>query len=203
MPPRLARGNASRARVRVLIAVAIGGAVGTVFGLITARLELARAILDPATMTAGTVPILEGRLACHRNASLPVPLGKEHPPTEYGARPPARLVDRPLRLPSRRRPCRPFVFEHAGRPAAKPRPPGLRTHEAAEAIALLVARNYAAQRVFRAAGGRAASGILAGSRSTSRCKPGDGAVRCSFSPCAAQIGTPLDHSRLAKAFTCR
>jgi len=42
----------------VLIAVAIGGAVGTVFGLITARFELARAILDPVTMTAGTVPIL-------------------------------------------------------------------------------------------------------------------------------------------------
>jgi ABC-type nitrate/sulfonate/bicarbonate transport system permease component len=42
----------------VLIAVAIGGAVGTLFGLITARFELARAILDPVTMTAGTVPIL-------------------------------------------------------------------------------------------------------------------------------------------------
>jgi ABC-type nitrate/sulfonate/bicarbonate transport system permease component len=42
----------------VLIAVAIGGAVGTVFGLITARFELVRAILDPVTMTAGTVPIL-------------------------------------------------------------------------------------------------------------------------------------------------
>lgn len=42
----------------VLIAVAIGGAIGTVFGLITARFELARAILDPVAMTAGTVPIL-------------------------------------------------------------------------------------------------------------------------------------------------
>jgi len=42
----------------VLIAVVIGGAVGTVFGLIAARFELARAILDPVTMTAGTVPIL-------------------------------------------------------------------------------------------------------------------------------------------------
>jgi ABC-type nitrate/sulfonate/bicarbonate transport system permease component len=42
----------------VLIAVVIGGAVGTLFGLITARFELARAILDPVTMTAGTVPIL-------------------------------------------------------------------------------------------------------------------------------------------------
>jgi len=42
----------------VLIAVAIGGAVGTLFGLITVRFELARAILDPVAMTAGTVPIL-------------------------------------------------------------------------------------------------------------------------------------------------
>jgi ABC-type nitrate/sulfonate/bicarbonate transport system permease component len=42
----------------VLIAVAIGGAIGTVSGLITARFELARAIIDPVAMTAGTVPIL-------------------------------------------------------------------------------------------------------------------------------------------------
>ncbi len=42
----------------VLVAVAIGSIVGTVGGLITARFELARAVLDPILLTMGTIPIL-------------------------------------------------------------------------------------------------------------------------------------------------
>lgn len=42
----------------VLIAVAAGSLVGTVGGLITARFDLARAVLDPILLTMGTIPIL-------------------------------------------------------------------------------------------------------------------------------------------------
>ncbi len=42
----------------VLIAVAIGSLVGTIGGLVTARFELARAVLDPILLTMGTIPIL-------------------------------------------------------------------------------------------------------------------------------------------------
>jgi ABC-type nitrate/sulfonate/bicarbonate transport system permease component len=42
----------------VLIAVVIGGVLGTVWGLFTARLALARAISDPLLNTIGTIPIL-------------------------------------------------------------------------------------------------------------------------------------------------
>ncbi|MGH6943376.1 MAG: ABC transporter permease [Geminicoccaceae bacterium] len=42
----------------VLVAVALGGIVGTVGGLVTARFDLARAVLDPILLTMGTIPIL-------------------------------------------------------------------------------------------------------------------------------------------------
>jgi ABC-type nitrate/sulfonate/bicarbonate transport system permease component len=42
----------------VLVAVAIGSIVGTIGGLVTARFELARAVLDPILLTMGTIPIL-------------------------------------------------------------------------------------------------------------------------------------------------
>jgi ABC-type nitrate/sulfonate/bicarbonate transport system permease component len=42
----------------VLVAVAAGSIVGTIGGLITARFELARAVLDPILLTMGTIPIL-------------------------------------------------------------------------------------------------------------------------------------------------
>lgn len=42
----------------VLIAVALGALGGTVGGLVTARFERVRAIIDPVLMTAGTIPIL-------------------------------------------------------------------------------------------------------------------------------------------------
>lgn len=42
----------------VLIALALGGAVGTIGGLVTGRFEKVRAVLDPVLMTAGTIPIL-------------------------------------------------------------------------------------------------------------------------------------------------
>jgi ABC-type nitrate/sulfonate/bicarbonate transport system permease component len=42
----------------VFIAVLVGGIVGVVAGLISARFSLARAVVDPIMLTAGTVPIL-------------------------------------------------------------------------------------------------------------------------------------------------
>lgn len=42
----------------VLIAVALGAAVGTIGGLVSGRFENVRAVLDPVLMTAGTIPIL-------------------------------------------------------------------------------------------------------------------------------------------------
>ena len=42
----------------VLIAVAIGGVLGTLLGLATARMALLRAIIDPVVSTVGTIPIL-------------------------------------------------------------------------------------------------------------------------------------------------
>lgn len=42
----------------VLIAVVIGAAIGTLLGLVTARVALIRAIVDPILNTVGTIPIL-------------------------------------------------------------------------------------------------------------------------------------------------
>jgi ABC-type nitrate/sulfonate/bicarbonate transport system permease component len=42
----------------VLMAVLIGGAVGIVAGLVTARSSIVRALLDPIVLTLGTIPIL-------------------------------------------------------------------------------------------------------------------------------------------------
>ena len=42
----------------VLIAVGLGATVGVVCGLVTARFDLVRAVIDPVLMTAGTIPIL-------------------------------------------------------------------------------------------------------------------------------------------------
>src|SRR5690606_35537006 len=42
----------------VLFAVAIGTVMGTVVGLVTARIDLLRRIFDPVLMIAGTIPIL-------------------------------------------------------------------------------------------------------------------------------------------------
>ena len=42
----------------VLIAVALGASVGTVCGLVTARFDLVRAVIDPVLMVLGTIPIL-------------------------------------------------------------------------------------------------------------------------------------------------
>jgi ABC-type nitrate/sulfonate/bicarbonate transport system permease component len=42
----------------VVIAVTIGSVLGAVTGLVTARFRLARSIIDPVVLTAGTVPIL-------------------------------------------------------------------------------------------------------------------------------------------------
>jgi ABC-type nitrate/sulfonate/bicarbonate transport system permease component len=42
----------------VLMAVVIGGAIGIVAGLITARSSLVRAALDPIALTLGTIPII-------------------------------------------------------------------------------------------------------------------------------------------------
>jgi ABC-type nitrate/sulfonate/bicarbonate transport system permease component len=42
----------------VLVAVAVGSIVGTIGGLVTARFELVRAVLDPILLTMGTIPIL-------------------------------------------------------------------------------------------------------------------------------------------------
>ena len=42
----------------VVIAVTIGSVFGAVIGLVTARFRLARSIIDPVVLTAGTVPIL-------------------------------------------------------------------------------------------------------------------------------------------------
>jgi ABC-type nitrate/sulfonate/bicarbonate transport system permease component len=42
----------------VLVAVALGGLAGTLAGLVTARFQIVRAILDPILMTMGTIPIL-------------------------------------------------------------------------------------------------------------------------------------------------
>jgi ABC-type nitrate/sulfonate/bicarbonate transport system permease component len=42
----------------VLIALAISCVVGIALGLVTARIELLRSILDPVVLTAGTIPIL-------------------------------------------------------------------------------------------------------------------------------------------------
>ena len=42
----------------VIVSVLLGGVFGTVAGLITARMPLARAILDPILTTVGTIPIL-------------------------------------------------------------------------------------------------------------------------------------------------
>jgi ABC-type nitrate/sulfonate/bicarbonate transport system permease component len=51
-------GSVAYTASNVLIAVALGGLVGTVSGLVTARFRLAQAVLDPVLMTAGTIPIL-------------------------------------------------------------------------------------------------------------------------------------------------
>lgn len=42
----------------VLMAVGIGGVIGTVLGLVTARSSLVRSVFDPVVLTLGTVPIL-------------------------------------------------------------------------------------------------------------------------------------------------
>jgi len=42
----------------VLVSVAIGATIGTVTGLASARFRLAREIIDPIVLTAGTIPIL-------------------------------------------------------------------------------------------------------------------------------------------------
>ncbi|WP_340109375.1 ABC transporter permease [Pikeienuella sp. HZG-20] len=42
----------------VFVSVLLGGAIGAVLGLFTARVMLARAILDPILTTVGTIPIL-------------------------------------------------------------------------------------------------------------------------------------------------
>jgi ABC-type nitrate/sulfonate/bicarbonate transport system permease component len=42
----------------VLVAVVLGAAIGTFLGLVTARVALIRAILDPIVSTVGTIPIL-------------------------------------------------------------------------------------------------------------------------------------------------
>ena len=42
----------------VLIAVALGASVGTVCGLVTARFDLIRSVIDPVLMVLGTIPIL-------------------------------------------------------------------------------------------------------------------------------------------------
>ena len=42
----------------VMMAVLIGGAIGTLLGLVTARAPLVRAFFDPIVLTLGTVPIL-------------------------------------------------------------------------------------------------------------------------------------------------
>jgi ABC-type nitrate/sulfonate/bicarbonate transport system permease component len=42
----------------VVIAVIVGSVLGAVTGLVTARFRLARSIVDPVVLTAGTVPIL-------------------------------------------------------------------------------------------------------------------------------------------------
>ena len=44
--------------VNVFVAVLVGGFVGAIAGLVSARFSLARAIVDPIMLTAGTVPIL-------------------------------------------------------------------------------------------------------------------------------------------------
>jgi ABC-type nitrate/sulfonate/bicarbonate transport system permease component len=51
-------GNLIYTAENVLLAMAIGAALGIVGGLISARLSLFRAILDPVMMTAATIPIL-------------------------------------------------------------------------------------------------------------------------------------------------
>jgi len=42
----------------VLIAVALGAALGILGGLVSARFRLVRAVIDPVAMTAGTIPML-------------------------------------------------------------------------------------------------------------------------------------------------
>lgn len=42
----------------VFVAVLLGGFIGTVSGLMAARLSLVRAVIDPVALTAGTIPIL-------------------------------------------------------------------------------------------------------------------------------------------------
>ena len=44
--------------VNVLIAVALGAGVGTVCGLVSARFDLVRSVIDPVLMVLGTIPIL-------------------------------------------------------------------------------------------------------------------------------------------------
>lgn len=44
--------------INALMAVLIGGTIGTVAGLVTARSSLIRAILDPIVLTLGTIPII-------------------------------------------------------------------------------------------------------------------------------------------------
>jgi ABC-type nitrate/sulfonate/bicarbonate transport system permease component len=51
-------GNLLYTSENVLIAVAAGAAIGILFGLLSARFSLFRAVVDPIMMTAGTVPIL-------------------------------------------------------------------------------------------------------------------------------------------------
>jgi len=42
----------------VLLAVAVGGTVGTLSGLSSARIRIVREVIDPIVLTAGTIPIL-------------------------------------------------------------------------------------------------------------------------------------------------
>jgi ABC-type nitrate/sulfonate/bicarbonate transport system permease component len=51
-------GNLIYTTENVAIAVTIGSAIGILAGLLSARIGLIRAIIDPVMMTAGTVPIL-------------------------------------------------------------------------------------------------------------------------------------------------
>jgi ABC-type nitrate/sulfonate/bicarbonate transport system permease component len=51
-------GNLLYTMENVCLALVIGTAIGGVLGLITARFELARALIDPIVLTAGTIPVL-------------------------------------------------------------------------------------------------------------------------------------------------
>ncbi|MCB1490019.1 MAG: ABC transporter permease subunit [Bauldia sp.] len=51
-------GSMGYTAANVLVAVVVGGLIGTVLGLFAARVQLARAISDPILNTVGTIPIL-------------------------------------------------------------------------------------------------------------------------------------------------